>query len=179
MTFDIHIGIDYSGRATSTKRTPALQIYATRDSDGPQRIRPPAASEKACKNWCRAEIADWLIEQARTDIRFIAGIDHCFSFPISYFKRYKLSAWTEFLDDFARHWPTDQEEISVDAIRNGSPLRVGSTDEFRLTEKWTSSAKSVFLFDVQGSVAKSTHTGIPWLRRIRNEVGNQVHIWPL
>ena len=48
----------------------------------------------------------------------------------------------------------------------------------RLTEKWTSSAKSVFKFDVQGSVAKSTHAGIPWLRRIRNEVGDKVHFWP-
>jgi hypothetical protein len=48
----------------------------------------------------------------------------------------------------------------------------------RLTEKWTSSAKSVFQFDVQGSVAKSTHAGIPWLRQIRSQVGERVHFWP-
>lgn len=30
-------------------------------------------------------------------------------------------------------------------------------------------AKSVFHFDVQGSVAKSTHAGIPWLRYIRQQ----------
>ena len=47
-----------------------------------------------------------------------------------------------------------------------------------MTEKWTSSAKSVFQFDVQGSVVKFTHAGIPWLRRIRNEVHNKVHFWP-
>lgn len=29
MTFDFHIGIDYSGRETPTSRTPALQIYAS------------------------------------------------------------------------------------------------------------------------------------------------------
>lgn len=40
------------------------------------------------------------------------------------------------------------------------------------------SAKSVFLFDVQDSVAKSTHTGIPWLRKIKEAVGKQVHFWP-
>ena len=31
---------------------------------------------------------------------------------------------------------------------------------------------------MQGSVAKSTHAGLPWLPRIRNEVGDKVHVWP-
>lgn len=31
---------------------------------------------------------------------------------------------------------------------------------------------------MQGSVAKSTHAGLPWLRRIRNEVGEKIHFWP-
>jgi hypothetical protein len=66
----------------------------------------------------------------------------------------------------------------VDFIREKSPDRFGSATDFRLTEQWTSSAKSVFLFDVQGSVAKSTHAGIPWLRRIKQAVGKQVHFWP-
>ncbi len=39
-------------------------------------------------------------------------------------------------------------------------------------------AKSVFHFDVQGSVAKSTHAGIPWLRFIRQQVGGLIHFWP-
>ena len=33
-------------------------------------------------------------------------------------------------------------------------------------------------FDVQGSVAKSTHAGIPWLKRIREAEGHGVQIWP-
>jgi len=37
----------------------------------------------------------------------------------------------------------------------------------RLTEH-RAGAKSVFHFDVQGSVAKSTHAGLPWLRYIRS-----------
>ena len=41
----------------------------------------------------------------------------------------------------------------------------------RLTEERAGSAKSVFHFDVQGSVAKSTHAGIPWLRFIRQRLG--------
>ena len=39
-------------------------------------------------------------------------------------------------------------------------------------------AKSVFHFDVQGSVAKSTHAGIPWLRTLRQQLGARVHFWP-
>ena len=38
--------------------------------------------------------------------------------------------------------------------------------------------KAVFHFDVQGSVAKSTHAGIPWLRFIRRQLGCRVHFWP-
>ena len=116
--------------------------------------------------------------QRESKERFIAGIDHGFSFPVSYFEKFKLKSWDTFLEDFCRHWPTDDDHKYVDFIRENLPDRVGSPAEFRLTEKWTSSAKSVFLFDVQGSVAKSTHAGIPWLRRIREAVGNQVHFWP-
>jgi hypothetical protein len=36
----------------------------------------------------------------------------------------------------------------------------------------------VFHFDVIGSVAKSTHAGIPWLRAIRRRLGARVHFWP-
>jgi hypothetical protein len=48
----------------------------------------------------------------------------------------------------------------------------------RLTEERAGSVKSVFHFDVQGSVAKSTHAGIPWLRFIRRRLGSRVHFWP-
>ena len=174
MTFDLHIGIDYSGRETPTSRTPALQVYAAFDNPHPRRITSPAATEKSFKNWCRKEIALWLVEQANKNITFIAGIDHGFSFPLSYFKRYELRTWPEFLDDFCTHWPTDSDHTYVDFIRDGEegpPDRTGSNDEFRMTERWTSSAKSVFHFDVQGSVAKSTHAGLPWLRKIRKELG--------
>ncbi len=181
MTFDLHIGIDYSGREAPTSRTPALQVYAAFDNEEPRRVLTPASTDKTYKNWNRKEITGWLIEQARKDITFITGIDHGFSFPLSYFKKYGLLSWPEFLNDFCEHWPTDQDHTYVDFIResdDGPPERTGSSKDFRLTEKWISSAKSVFRFDVQGSVAKSTHAGIPWLRRIRTEVGDKVHFWP-
>lgn len=48
----------------------------------------------------------------------------------------------------------------------------------RLTEQWTASAKSAFLFDVQGAVAKATYAGMPWLRLLRQELDGKVHFWP-
>lgn len=39
-------------------------------------------------------------------------------------------------------------------------------------------AKSVFHFDVPGSVAKSTHAGLPWIWRLRQEMGELIHFWP-
>jgi hypothetical protein len=36
----------------------------------------------------------------------------------------------------------------------------------------------MFHFNGHGSVAKSTHSGIPWLRFIRRKLGPKVHFWP-
>ena len=70
----------------------------------------------------------------------------------------------------------------MDFARNGSvgngAARMGNTRWRRVTEKRAGSAKSVFHFDAQGSVAKSTHAGIPWLRFIRQQLGPRVHFWP-
>ena len=33
-------------------------------------------------------------------------------------------------------------------------------------------------FHVPGSVAKSTHAGLPWLRYLRQQMGTRVHFWP-
>ena len=182
MEFDLCIGIDYSGAKTPLSRSSALQIYESRRGAEPRPVLSPSSTNKLRRNWCRREIANWLADRVRQGIPFIAGIDHGFSFPISYFERYGLRSWDQFLIDFTEHWPTDQDDIHVDALRqqsNGAASkRTGSNKEFRLTEKWSSSAKSVFQFDVQGSVAKSTHAGIPWLLQIRKDFGDQVHFWP-
>ena len=59
---------------------------------------------------------------------------------------------------------------------NGA-ARMGNPRWRRLAEE-RAGAKSVFHFDAQGSVAKSTHAGIPWLRFIRRQLGARVHFWP-
>jgi hypothetical protein len=188
--FELFIGIDYSGAQTPTSRLPGLQVFATRPGqpDCEKWLSPTRSNNNRPVNWTHQEIAYRLLEEARSGPRFLAGIDHCFSFPFSYFERYGLTSWPDFLDDFVRHWPTHLDNVYVDFVRDGlihrelggpSPEdRAGGSDEFRITERWTSSAKSVFQFDAQGSVAKSSHAGIPWLKWLRDKAGNRLHFWP-
>lgn len=186
--FDLFIGIDYSGAETPTSRLKALQLYESQPGGAPRKRSSPTRSNNSMPvNWTRAEIAHRLIELAHGGVRYIAGIDHGFSFPTEYFRRYGIVDWPSFLADFVRYWPTDEDHVCVDDVRDGvlaasggpgPGLRIGDPSEFRLCERWTSSAKSVFRFDVQGAVAKSTHTGIPWLKRIRDAADDRVHVWP-
>lgn len=178
--FESCVGIDYSGSKTPLSRSATIQVYQS-DFGKPTRIvRSPASNRGKRRNWCRREVAEWLAGTIRKR-RVVVGIDHGFSFPLSYFRRYRLNCWSSFLNDFCQHWPTHACEATVDSIRKayaGPPNRMGQSNEYRLTEKWTSSAKSVFLFDVQGSVAKSTFAGLPWLKFLQDEVGELIHMWP-
>ena len=135
------------------------------------------------KYWTRKGIAEWLVERLAEDVPTLVGIDHGFSFPLRYFEAHGLLPdWPRFLDDFQRHWPTDEDHTYVDFVRDGirgnGAARMGNARWRRLTEERAGGAKSVFHFDVQGSVAKSTHAGIPWLRFIRQRLGARVHFWP-
>jgi hypothetical protein len=180
MTFTRHIGIDYSGAQTPTTSLKGLRVYLSEGSAPPVEIQPPPSPRKY---WTRRGIAEWLVERLAEDVQTLVGIDHGFSFPLRYFETHHLPPdWPAFLDDFQRHWPTDDDHTYVDFVRDGSvgngAARMGSTRWRRLTEERAGTAKSVFHFDVQGQVAKSTHAGIPWLRFIREQLGRRVHFWP-
>lgn len=174
------IGIDYSGAQTPTSSLSGLRIYLAEGDDPPTEVLPPPSPRKY---WTRRGIAEWLADQLRAGPPAIVGIDHGFSFPLKYFRKYKLPLdWPDFLDDFQRHWPTDDENTYVDFVRDGlrgdGAARTGDARWRRLTEVRAGAAKSVFHFDVQGSVAKSTHSGLPWLRYLRRQLGDQLHFWP-
>ena len=177
--FERYVGIDYSGAQTPTASPKGLRIYEADRLTAPQEVQPPPSPRKY---WTRKEIAEWLVARFSDGPPTMVGIDHGFSFPLQYFEKYGLPLdWSSFLDDFQRHWPTD-EDIYVDFVRDGSSgngaARSGNSRWRRLTELRTRTAKSVFQFDVQGSVAKSTHAGIPWLRYIRLNATDRVHFWP-
>jgi len=178
-SFARYIGIDYSGAQVPVASLPGLRVYVA------DRARPPfelMPSPSPRRYWTRRGIAEWLVERLAEHTSTLVGIDHGFSFPLRYFETHGLKPdWPAFLDDFQRHWPTD-EDIYVDFVRDGlrgnGAARMGNARWRRLTEQRAGSAKSVFHFDVQGSVAKSTHAGIPWLRFIRQQLGSRLHFWP-
>ncbi len=178
--FDRYIGIDYSGAQTPTSSLSALRVRAADRAHLPKEVLPPKSPRKY---WTRKGLAEWLRGELSGPTPIIVGIDHAFSFPIQYFEKYRLPLdWPNFLDDFQRHWPTDDDNTYVDFVRQGlsgeGNKRMGDPSWLRLTELWTPSAKSVFRFNVQGQVAASTHAGLPWLRYLRAHCHERVHFWP-
>jgi hypothetical protein len=172
--FDAYIGIDYSGAQSPESRLRALQVFAANGDSEPSRSKPFLPGTK---NWCRREVTQYCQQELQSGKVVIIGIDHNFSLPLSYMERYGLDNWDVFLRDFRRHWPTHEDSTYVEYLREDNP-RCGDPTELRLCEKWTATAKSAFLFDVQGSVAKSTHAGLPWLLWLRQATGTNVHFWP-
>ena len=173
------IGIDYSGAQTAEASLKGLRVYQTLCDEEAQEVLPPVGPRKY---WTRRGLAAWLVQELDSRVPTIVGIDHAFSFPMRYFERHRLAPdWPSFLDDFCAHWPTDEPHTYVDFVRYGQAgngaARTGERTWRRLTEEATGSAKSVFHFDVQGSVAKSTHSGIPWLRTLRR-ARSELHFWP-
>jgi hypothetical protein len=160
--FQRYIGIDYSGAETPDASLKGLRVDLGDRESLPVEIEPPPSARKY---WTRRGLAQWLVERLYGDVPTIVGIDHGFSFPLRYFEAHRLEPdWPTFLDDFQKHWPTDAEHTYVDFIRHGSrgegEARSGSARWRRITEE-RAGAKSVFHFDVPGSVAKSTHVGLP------------------
>jgi hypothetical protein len=178
--FDRYVGIDYSGAETPTSSLRGLRVYMADRVSLPVEVLPPPSPRR---HWTRRGVAERLVAGFTEERPTLVGIDHGFSFPRQYFEMYRLPpGWSAFLDDFQCHWPTDEDHTYVDFVRDGTrgngAARSGNPRWRRLTEVRAGAAKSVFHFDVPGSVAKSTHAGLPWLRHIRQQVGDRVHFWP-
>lgn len=179
LKFNRYIGIDYSGAQTPDASLKGLRVYEATAELMPVEVLPPTSHRKY---WTRSGVAQWLVARLSEDVPTIVGIDHAFSFPLRYFEVHHLEPdWRNFLDDFQKHWPTDEEHTYVDFVRDGfrgnGAARSGNARWRRITDE-RARAKSVFHFDVPGSVAKSTHAGLPWLRFLRNELGPELHFWP-
>ena len=177
--FEHYVGIDYYGAETPTASLKGLRAYVATRRSPPVEVQPPASPRKY---WTRRGIAEWLVELLAKDQLALVGIDHAFSFPLRYFEIYHLLPdWQTFLDDFQRHWPTDDDNTYVNFVRDGlkgnGAARSGNSRWRRQADE-RAGAKSVFHFDVPGSVAKSTHAGLPWLRYIRQQLGDRLHFWP-
>lgn len=177
--FARYIGIDYSGAKCADSSLKGLRVYEADREQAPREMLPRSGRTKY---WNRRSLSEWLIKRLGEAPPILVGIDHGFSFPLRYFETHQLPpGWPGFLGDFQRHWPTDAPRTSVEMIRQGvcgaGKARSGHARWRRLCEE-RARAKSVFHFDVPGSVAKSTHAGLPWLLRIRQALEGRVHFWP-
>lgn len=171
--FQRHIGIDYSGAGTPDSRLAGIRVFEGEPHITPYEVR-------FGHNWTRRELADWLVFTINSGAPILIGIDHGFSFPLAYIEKYKLKhRWPAVLSDFFDHWPTYATGARVSDIRNGSgQARTGDSRWKRLCERRAGAAKSIFHFGVPGSVAHSTHAGLPWLAHLRSFSKCPIHYWP-
>src|SRR6516162_4312544 len=94
---------------------PGLRVYVAEGEATPEEVPPPPSRHKY---WSRRDVAKWLVERLAEPETTLVGIDHGFSFPLRYFEVHALEPqWPAFLDDFQRHWPTDDDHAYVDFVR--------------------------------------------------------------
>ncbi len=178
-SFSCYLGVDYSGAQTPLSSLPGLRLYQALTDLEPAEVQPPPGPRKY---FTREGLAQWLVDALREGPPTLLGIDHGFSFPRRYFEVHQIPPdWDRFLEDFAAHWPTADRHTYVDFVRSGMCGRGGErqgNSRWRRYVEERARAKSVFHFDVPGSVAKSTHAGLPWLLQMRRQLGARVHFWP-
>ena len=113
--FARYVGIDYSGAETPTASLKGLRVYLAEGDAPPVEVLPPP-SPGILDPAGHRRMAGRAAGRRRPTL---VGIDHGFSFPLRYFEAHGLKPdWPMFLDDFQRHWPTD-EDIYVDFVRDG------------------------------------------------------------
>lgn len=174
MRYQHHIGIDYSGAGTRDTRLPGLRIFESDLGLGAKEWRDKG------KNWSRRSLYDALLDFLTRHPATIVGVDHGFSLPRGQIEAQGLPLdWRSRMAQFAKAWPSDQAGITLRSLRErqrNSPW-MGSAKLRRLTEIKVQ-AKSIFHFDVPGSVAHSTFTGLPWLMHLKNALNDRLHVWP-
>jgi len=177
--FQRYVGIDYSGAGTAEKGLTGLRVYVA-DTDG--RTREIRRDTNRRRHWSRRSLFDWLKTVLDDPEPTLVGIDHGFGFPEAWFAHHGITTdWDAFLQRFSAAYPTDQPQVTVEAVRRGQIESAGGWPgdaRWRRATEEKVGAKSVFHFDVPGSVAKSTHAGLPWLARLRRAHASDLHVWP-
>jgi hypothetical protein len=80
-------------RTPPESRLKALQVYEASGNEEPVKVSTPTAG---AKNWTRLEVAQYCQKALEFGEPVIIGIDHGFSFPMSYMRRYGITGWDDF-----------------------------------------------------------------------------------
>jgi hypothetical protein len=173
MTFQRFIAIDYSGAGKPDARADGIALWQANAGGSPQRINS-VGSRKAVSEHLQGALA----EEPRT----LVGIDHGFGWTLEAMQHFQLKAWPDLMGHVDAEWGHAREQ-QVSAAEGRSKLGAlayaSKGDDrrrgLRLTEQFSSSAKSVFDFNGPG-VALSTLAGLPWLAELRRR--SSAHFWP-
>lgn len=165
------IGVDYSGAGAPDSAQPGLCVFIAHGNHPPEEIPGPLAGGR----WSRQAFFNWLHRLVDSGVPFVIGIDHALGVPWAWARRHGLSDWDAVLRLVSRRWPADRHALATLRRRHPFPP---AAEGCRTCDLWTVGAKSVFHFDVPGSVATSTFSGLPWIARLRAASGARVHFWP-
>lgn len=176
MHFDKYIGIDYSGAGTCDSPQGGLKIFQAEKGQEPLAVLRETGSEKY-RNWSRKSLTQWLRDTIMAEGNAVIGIDHCFSLPEDYFTKFGLQDWNALLNFLSEKWPCHLPGVKVEEFRPEIESSCAGK-RFRRTELWTSGAKSIFSLNVNGQVGKSSFSGLPWLKWLRDSCGDRIHFWP-
>lgn len=178
--FDHYIGIDYSGAGRADERQPGIKVYTASCGAPPSKLDSPDGPP--AKNWSRKGLANWLLETLDGGGRTIIGIDHAFSLPESALEILAVDTWERLLEHTWDCWRTHERPVREAFEACGLTEQYSRVlDEgrgLRLTEKWVGGAASPLVFTGMQNVGHSTHAGLPWLRKLRQELGDQITFWP-
>jgi hypothetical protein len=164
------VGMDYSGAGEPDEPQTGIRVFRAHGNAVPEECFPQPGV-----GWSRAELYRWIRRAADAGVPILIGIDHALSLPAGYATRKRLHTWDGILRHARKNWPTDR--MSVRAARDRVPFPPVS-EGYRLCDRWTASAKSLFHFDVPGSVAGSTAGGLAWMDHLRRHCRDSVHFWP-
>lgn len=184
--FQHYIGIDYSGAGTPEDRLAGLAVARARPTEAPGQAPEPAAlvhPEGRSKRWSRRELHAWLAATlAELDAAgepALVALDHAFAYPLAAYAALELPPrWDALLEHVGLHWPADAPGARVRELRAAHPALAPAWARWRRRVEVATGAKSVFHFDVPGSVAASTHAGLPWLAQLRAALPAQLWSWP-
>ncbi|WP_322903174.1 hypothetical protein [Paenibacillus campi] len=188
--FATYVGIDYSGADRPDARIKGLAV-AVAQQHKPFRLQcPPLPRHRSLQSvqlskanlWSRRLVYEWLLHELHhSRERMIVGLDHGLSYPSDQLQRLGLSNWAEFLHWSSRTWKTTWLTMKQSKEQAAYVNSVAK----RLVERdFIPSTKSVTDLDrisgMQGAVSYSTHTGLPWIYRLRQwqRRGLKVHFWP-
>ncbi len=180
--FQKYIGVDYSGAGDPNRSNPHLAV-AIADQVMPVPIIKHQIIDGKIINWSRKDLYHYLLQELLTSKERVAiGMDLGFSYPISILKELQLTNWDSFLDWIVEVWDTENYSLA-DCKKNVDYKN--STLKRLVEEQYTASAKSVVDLDrkqgMQGAVSYSSHTGLPWIYKLRKlKHANQIklHFWP-